>query len=174
MLSKRIISAAIILAGVTLLSGGTAFGTAVPLLDLTENSSTSLTASLIGTSGITVLVENTSADHWTITFSGVGFVPTVTGSGSWTEPDPGSTEGNFVGGTSVANQLKVISDAADQAGMANGTIDLTGFSLDNGVMQVQFNDNGDSTGSVPDATSTLPLLSLSLAGLGIFAKRKKV
>lgn len=174
MLSKRIISAAIILAGATLLSSGTAFGTpSVPFLDLTEDSSSSLTALLTGTT-VAVSVFNPSPDTWILTFANSnGGVP-VTGSGSWTEPDPGSTEGNFVGVNGLAS-LIVMSDAPDQAGMANGTIDTTGFTLDNGVMQVRFTDNGDgTTTSVPDATSTLPLLSLSLAALGIFAKRKKV
>lgn len=155
-----------------MLSGGIALGTGIPQLDLTENSSTSLTANLTGTT-VTVSVASTpTPDQWVLTFSA-----SVTGQEDWLEPGNPNSSNLILPIAGFPDQLLVTSDTTASPGaLANNTTTSDAppvFDLGGGVLDVNFNDLGDGP-SVPDATSTLPLLSLSLAGLGFLARRLKV
>lgn len=164
---KLILTTATVLAG-AILTCGIAQATAIANLVITENSSTSLTATLTGTTAtVTVTAAgNPNLEQWVLTFSGP-----VTGGTEWVEPgNPNSVNlVNPIAG--FPEQLLVNSDVTvttSAGGMTDGAKDTTDFKLNGGEMDVTFNDNGDA---VPDATSTLPLLSLSLAGLGFLARR---
>lgn len=166
---KPVLTTATILAG-AILTCGIAHATAIADLVITENSSSPLTATLTGvTATVTVTpAGGPNVEQWVLTFSGP-----VTGGADWQEPgNPNSVNlVNPIAG--FPDQLLVFSDVTmtgSPGAIANGTEDTTDFKLNGGIMYVTFNDNGDH---VPDATSTLPLLSLSLAGLGFLARRLK-
>jgi hypothetical protein len=148
-----------------MLSTGIAHGAVGSGLVLTENSSTSLSASLSsGLPGLTVTVTYSGTpDLWTLTFNAP-----VTGAAEWLEPD-GISLNDVQLTVGTTDSLTVRSDVRLAAPIGNGGTSDS-FTLDNALLEVTFNDNGDG---VPDATSTLPLLSLSLAGLAILAKRIK-
>jgi hypothetical protein len=158
----------ILLAGAILFGGITQGQTqTVNTLVLTENSSTSLTATLNGTTLTTI--SNPSADFWVIQPpSGHSFMgPEV----NWQEP--GGFNKIFV----PSPVLQISSDLTlpGETGLPNGGTDTAHFFINTaGVgtqpLDVTFIDNGDIS-TVPDSATTLPLLSLALAGLG-FAKRK--
>lgn len=154
------------------LSSHMAFGTQVADLVITENSSTSLTAMLTGTT-VTVSVAPGLSDSWTLTFS-----TSLSAQGVyWLEPGS-QTSANIVELGNSSDQLIVSSEVpAPPSGALNNGQNSSAFFLNlpgggQEDMVVTFNDNGDSA-RVPDATSTLPLLSLSLAGLGFLARRLK-
>jgi hypothetical protein len=137
-------------------------------LVITENSSTSLTATL---NGSPLTVSNPSADFWIIQppTDDFFFGPLV----HWQEPgEPVAFNSIFV----PSPVLQIMSDLTlpGLTGLPNGATDSTHFFLNTPggtlPLNVKFIDNGDVS-TVPDTATTLPLLSLALAGLG-FAKRK--
>ena len=131
---------------------------AVPLdLQITENSSTSLSATLDGSA---VPVQNTAADHWTLTFADT-FVFAVFDV-PWVEPDGSPSLGNFVSGTGT-NQLFVLSDFPVGDDTPDGTtqtqsVFISGIRTD---INITFHDHGDGA-TVPDTGSTLGLLFLAM------------
>ena len=140
--------------------GGVAQGASS--LVITENSSTSLTATLDGAS---LGVINNGANLW--------FVSTpLNGQVDWVEPDNPTAEVNVVQGQ--GDRISVASDLLVGFGgqIPNGGTDTTHFTGANGApINVTFIDNGDGGTGVPDIASTLPLLGLSLGALGLL-KRK--
>ena len=135
--------------------------TAIQTLVITEFSSTSLTATLNGTTSLSVTPG--LADHWTIALGGVsGGFPEA--DQFWTEPAAG-----FVNSVSFINpvpgRLFVDSDIFHgQSGLADGTPDTTTFTLNGNPLTVTFFDKGD-VATTPDTGSTLGLLSLSVVAL---------
>ncbi|MBV9619248.1 MAG: VPDSG-CTERM sorting domain-containing protein [Verrucomicrobia bacterium] len=136
---------------------------AIHNLVLTENSSTSLTATYDG-SAVGVSVIYISGDHWGVT---VGFPVTFSGNPQWTEPEDPSAF-NVITLFAIPNQFIVNSDY-----LSNGTTPLANGSpapnfgtdsRDGKSISVTFNDNGD-VAIVPDPGSTLALLALSLTTL---------
>ena len=132
-------------------------------LVLTENSSTSLTASYDGsTVGVSVIFI--SGDHWGVT---VGFPVTFSGSPQWTEPDDPSAF-NVITLSGIANQFIVNSDffSNSTTPLADGAT-FTGFGIDardGASISVTFHDHGD-VATVPETGSTISLLSLALTTL---------
>lgn len=133
---------------------------------LTENSSTSLTATYNGsTSGVTVTFLGD--DLWNVTFpASVTF--SLFGGVNWLEPGS-TTQGNEVTFfTPPSHTLSVISDfqLAGLTTVGNGiTVNNVGTdSINGGSISATFNDNGD-VASAPDTGSTLGLLAVALAGL---------
>jgi hypothetical protein len=57
--------------------------------------------------------------------------------------------------------------------LPDGSTDKTTFTVNGAELDVTFIDKGGDgpSGGVPDTAATLPLLGLSLAGLGILRKR---
>ena len=131
---------------------------AVPLdLQITENSSTSLSATLDGSA---VPVQNTAPDRWTLTFADT-FVFAVFDV-PWVEPDGSPSLGNFVSGTGT-NQLFVLSDFPVGDDTPDGTtqtqsVFISGIRTD---INITFHDHGDGA-TVPDTGSTLGLLFLAM------------
>jgi len=143
--------------------------TAIQTLVITENSSTSLTALLNGTTFLPV-TTNFSGDNWSITLMGVsGPGGSPVSSQDWFEPG-GAAAGfvNTVGFSSLnsPNQLSVISDRGPgfTGALTDGTSDTSDFTLNGSELDVTFNDKGD-VASAPDTGSTLGLLSLSVVAL---------
>jgi hypothetical protein len=136
---------------------------------ITENSSTSLTATL---NNNPLSVTFSSVDNWTIALGGVsGASPGAGASQFWTEPDAAG----FVNAVTFINQvpgiLFVASDSfPGTSGLADGTPDTTSFKLNGGALAVTFHDLGD-VATVPETGATLSLFGLSLTGLG-FLRRK--
>jgi hypothetical protein len=135
---------------------------------LTENSSTILTATYNGsTSGVSVTFV--SADSWDVTFpSSVTFNP-ISSIAVWVEPENADNEnGAGFSFDLPSNEFVVVSEFFHpiSGGLANGaTANNFGTDTSNGgSISVTFNDNGDTAG-VPEAGSTVGLLSLSLIAL---------
>ena len=131
-------------------------------LVITENSSTSLTATL---NGNPLSVTFNFADSWTIALTGVS-----PNSGQfWTEPDAADfTNAVF---TLSTDQLFVTSEfGPGRSGLADGEPDTTSFKLNGGALSVTFFDKGDGA-TAPDTGTTFSLLGVSLMGLG-FLRRK--
>jgi hypothetical protein len=149
---------------------------------LTENSPTSLTVTLDGsTTGITV--TNTAPDQWDVIFaSSILFSPNTRL--NWTEPEnPSQVNGVFAGNQAEgfgfpvvqSNEMLVFSDTTPLAlasSMPNGgtTPFGIGFEFENPnpprVIFATFNDNAATAeASVPDTGSTFVLLFLSLTAL---------
>ena len=142
--------------------------TAVNNIVITENSSTSLSATYDGsTTGVTVTFLG--PDIWNVTFPS-----TVTfsqfGGVNWTEPENSSlgNEVSFIGNINPRNKLGVLSDftLAGSVTTGNGTtINNVGTdSANGGSISVTLNDNGD-VATVPETGSTFGLLSLSVIAL---------
>jgi hypothetical protein len=130
--------------------------TAIQTLVITEFSSTSLTATLNGTTPLTV--SNFGADEWFIALAGVDG-----GQQNWFEP--GAASDNFVQAQALGNRIEVLSDHPTLGNeLANGATDTSDFTLNAGELDVTFIDKGDVAG-VPDTGSTLGLLSLSVVAL---------
>jgi hypothetical protein len=108
--------------------------------------------------GVPQTVIKNGANKWFIETDG------VVGEKLWQEP--GEPEFNSVVGES--GRISIISDLSGPGatGLHNGTIDKTDFKMNGAELDVTFND-----GPVPDTATTLPLLSLALAALGL-AKRR--
>lgn len=133
-------------------------------LNITENSSSSLTAVLNG-SPLTVL--NPAPNSWS-------FVSPATGTSFAEWAEPGETTVNFINLDPTTGIMLIGSDISGIAGLTpqnNGATDITDFHVSGGAtLDVIFTDNGDSSSTVPDAVATFELLSLSLAALGTMAK----
>ena len=166
---RRITLVAISLAA--LLPGRSAFaGTLfVPThtLDITENSSTSLTV-IFDLNDVTAsVVSLNSSDHWTLTFD-----PSIQFGGFfnfWIEPDD-PTAVNSVGTNGGGNVLDVVSDLHSLNGLEkpDGTPQQQNISVNGqqGLVSIRFFDKGDAAANgVPENASTLALLFLSLAAL---------
>ena len=134
-------------------------------IQITENSSTSLSATYDGsTTGVTVTFLGT--DQWGVTFpSTVTF--SLLGGVNWLEPGS-STLGNEVTFFRAGNGLGVVSDTSlfGSTTTGNGTkIDNVGTDSSNGgSISATFHDNGD-VARAPDAGSTVGLLFLALTAL---------
>ena len=143
-----------------------AYGTAIHQIVITENSSTSLTATFDG-SPLTVIPV--SPDTWSFSLPG-GFLSQ--GQPAWTEPE-NSKLVNYVDFTlntaatvhSDISPLSFFSTSADGASVQVGT-DLS----DGTAVFATFRDHGD-TAAVPDTGTTGSLLGFSLMGLA-FLRRK--
>lgn len=137
----------------------------IDTLVITENSSTSLTALLNGTTTLNVL--NTSSDNWTIDLAGVS--APVASRQFWAEPE--AFFANQVGFFGVPNQLGVTSDVFEPftTKLADGTADTTTFTLNGSPLFVTFFDKGD-VAAAPDTGSTLGLLFGSLLALFGFGR----
>jgi hypothetical protein len=160
--SRRIICAGTLLAG-AMLFGGIAQG-AISTLDITENSSTSLTATLNGTP----LSVAFGSDNWTITIPTQPIAPT--GDSTWAEPEsppfPNETENEVV--VLDATHFAVFSD--DTGGTPfnfNKATDTSHFTYNGTELDVTFTDNSDI---VPEP-STLFAGALLLMPFGISALR---
>lgn len=136
-------------------------------IDITENSSTSLTlvfngVDITSTPGAVML---TSSDHWTLTFpSTIQFGVFNNG---WAEPGGGPFDANILIGQGT-NQLLFISDGVFASTIfPNNSTQLIFGNI--GGFQVPFDttihDNGDGPVGVPESGSTLALCFLSLAAL---------
>src|SRR5436190_1320174 len=130
--------------------------TVIQTLVITEFSSTSLTATLNGTTSLTV--TNNAADLWFVALAG------FSGQQDWTEPGAAGVV-NIVQGQSPFNRISIGSDQnVGFSGLADGTTDTTSFTLNGGPVNVTFFDKGD-VATAPDSGSTLGLLSLSVVAL---------
>src|SRR5262249_5065030 len=150
-----------LLAG-AMLFGGIAQG-AISTLDITENSSTSLTWVLNGVSH-TISTDSAAGEFWDIHVFGsvIGGNPV-----QWLEPD-GTGNVNVV--EPINNSLYVSSDLSPSptSTIANGDTDRTHFFLNGAELDVTFHDNGDIV--VPEP-STLFAGALLLLPFGISALR---
>ena len=137
-------------------------------IQMTETSPTILSVTLNGsTSGITV--QNTSADHWTITFpTNIMFdALKALGGVGWIEPE-NSANGNIVTSPLGNNQLFVVSDALGHPfSEPDGTEVHLGEETGPSPVGVigSFTDNAATAETAPDTGSTLGLLSLSVVAL---------
>ena len=149
-------------------------------IDITENSSTSLTLLYDGMDITTSAVANNATDQWTLTFDPtIAFTSFVFG---WTEPgDP--TKVNLIQSATLgiqnsidapnavvgANMLTIVSDfASGVSSFPDGTtVPEPGFISGNLVtFNITFHDLGDAAvPGVPESASTLGLLFLSLTAL---------
>jgi hypothetical protein len=154
----------------SLLIGRSAFaGGIIPVhtLDITENSSTSLTV-LFDLNNVTAsVVALTSPDNWTLTFASNTQFGVF--NSFWTEPD----DANFVNvvfnnGPNASNVLFVISDNPNTGGaVADGVPQQQNINVNgqDGFVSITFHDKGDAPVGVPEGGSTLALSFLSLAAL---------
>jgi hypothetical protein len=163
--TRRIISLGSVFAATMFFAGA---AQAVDTLVITENSSTALTAVLNGTTQLPV--TNNGLDLWTVGLAGING-----GGEGWNEPGALGTQGfvNKVDGNGpTAPNLTVTSELYFGVPLLpDGATDTSHYTLNGAELDVTFHDNGD-VASAPDIASTLPLLGLSLAALGIFAKRR--
>ena len=138
----------------------------------TENSSTSLSVTVDGsTTGITVTSEG-PPDAWSVTLpSGLG-VGSVSG-GGWFEPEfPNPQSINLILAFSGPNgfSFSVLSDQTTfPTGLSltsnGGTIDAFFDDPNIGFFSAIFQDNSDVATTVPETGSTFGLLSLSVVAL---------
>jgi hypothetical protein len=140
---------------------------------LTENSSTSLTATYDGsTTGVTVTFDGTflGADFWHVTFpSTVTFSIHPIGGVNWIEPENSSLVNEVEFPTAPFNDLVVSSDFTEPPGLTSvadeSTVNNVGTdSSDGASISVTFDDDGD-VATVPDTGSTFVLLALALIAL---------
>ncbi len=160
-----------------------------PKLLFTENSDTSLTATLDGSAFGTV--TNVAPDHWEWRSGVLGDLISSNGFNGWTEPG-NSLAVNFAQGTFFDQSPNTVlgdigydlySDVSitfpNPSGPTNGGYGFT-FTGDSGGNQVlgpidvYFSDLGDSAASAPDNASTFVLLSLSCAALAGFIRFRRV
>jgi hypothetical protein len=140
--------------------------TAINTLVITENSSTSLTAVLNGTTSLGVTLN--FSDDWTIGgLAGINNAETL-----WTEPGAPSTVVNLVQSASVNGGTIIVHSDQDfgLSGIPDGTKDTTTFTLNGVELDVTFHDNGD-VAATPDTGMTASLFGLSLAGLAFFRRK---
>jgi hypothetical protein len=132
---------------------------------LTENSSTSLTATYnLSTSGVTVTSIGT--DGWNVSFpSSVAF--NVSATVDWIEPESSGEVNAFTGAPTTHLALVFSEATTGNPKVADGTtVDNVGTdSVNGGTINVTFFDNGDVVATAPDTGSTLGLLSLSVVAL---------
>jgi VPDSG-CTERM motif len=142
---------------------------AIDTLLITENSSTSLTAILNGTTSLTVTPG--LADNWSIALTGISGLGGFDATASWTEPGAAGFLNLVSFQSNHPSTLFVRSDFFNgNLGLANNTADMTFFTLNLNPLFVTFNDLGD-VATVPDTGTTFSLFGLSLMGLG-FLRRK--
>jgi len=142
---------------------------AIDTLVITENSSTSLAATL---NGNPLSVEFGFADAWFIHLAGLG---PLFSTQIWGEPDAAGKVNFLQVGIFNFNLsdtgLGVSSDVSfPESGLPDGTPDTTTFTLNGNPLSVTFFDKGD-VATVPDTGTTFSLFGLSLTGLG-FLRRK--
>jgi hypothetical protein len=152
-----------------LLLGRSAFATPTPThtLDITENSSTSLTVLFDLTNVTASVVALNSPDQWTLTFD-----PSIqfgAFNNFWFEPAD-LTAHNAVGtDPNASNVLLVFSDLQSISGgeVPDGTPQQQNINVNGqqGLVSITFHDNGDAATSVPENASTLALFFVSLAAL---------
>jgi len=164
--SLRIIYTATLLA---YLFASIAQGQTVNTLVITENP-TSLTATL---NGVSQTVEG-FVDTWFIR------IPGLRGSALWQEPGENDVFNELFTIVNSANAiivnpnptLFILSDRSlvgtPVVANPDGATDTASFKLNGAELDVTFIDNGDA---VPETATTLPLLSLGMAALGL-AKRR--
>lgn len=135
-------------------------------IQITENSSTSLSATFDGVPVTVQNIQNTAPDRWTITFSDTFTFGSFALNG-WIENPPSNTGlGNIVEGDAT-NQLFVLSDIAiGSVPFPNGSqfVENLFISGSQTTVGIRFFDNGDGA-RVPDSGSTSGLLLLSLIAL---------
>jgi hypothetical protein len=145
------------------------------MIDLTEISSTSLTA-LYNGSATGIIVSNTGPDQWTLTFA-----PTVTFLSNldvgWIELENPSQVNLISTTTPPSNQLFVTSDTSPNLTSVFQNGITTNFSVGTdrsnfavSAILATFHDNA-ATSEVPDTGTTFSIFGLSLMGLG-FLRRK--
>jgi len=169
----------LIVAIAAVLAAPSIFGGGINLIDLTENSSTSLSATFNGSAAL-ITVVNTGLDQWTVIFPEFILI-NPNASYRWTEPE-GVNQVNLV--TSLSgienHQLFVTSDVSSNlvGASPNGTINPVpiGFDTSGGQSTVIFASFHDVAGasefaSVPDGGTTLSLLGISLVGLAFLRRR---
>jgi hypothetical protein len=160
----------VLLASLGFVSTQNAGAIAIPVLTLTEVSSTELDYSW-STGEHGVLTSAAGNDWEPLGISGPALAggDAIGSNGTWAEPENAQAR-NLVflftlGGTAPWS-LRVFSDGPGVVANANGdTINSVGNSF-----QVTFRDNGDS---VPDSGSTLLLLALGLLGVGLLRVTSK-
>jgi hypothetical protein len=139
----------------------------IDTLVITENSSTSLTATLDNNP---LSVTFSFDDGWSIALAGVS---AAGGHSSfiqaWSEPGAAGFVNKVIVGAED-NQLLVRSDFPRPSGLADGTPDTTNFALNGGPLSVTFFDKGD-VAAAPDTGTTLSLFGLSLTGLAFFRRK---
>jgi hypothetical protein len=137
---------------------------------MTEHSSTSLTVVENGSTLSSSDVNNTSADHWTVTLPTA--VLSLTFAIVWAEPENLALDRNAPTGWNAVTwdsttQLSIVSDTSFSNALrevSNGT-DTFISSTDRESDQYRFTDVSDSAVATPDTGSTFGLLSLALAAL---------
>jgi hypothetical protein len=136
-------------------------------LVITENSSTSLTATYNGSSVPIVFV---SPDLWFFPGGALGGPPINFAPQQWTEPE----NSNLVNSVNFNPGGLIFSDAMANSQFpinANGASVQVGTDPFNGLPVIAtFNDLGD-VARVPDTGTTASLFGLSLAGLGFFRRK---
>jgi hypothetical protein len=144
--------------------------TATHNIVLNENSSTDLSV----TFDAPVMVSNTAADQWTVTFPDTFIFGAYTL--HWDENPSSLVLGNIVD-VSGTNELSVFSDIiTGQTPEPNGFTFTNRLAFDSGNpvnVNFTFNDLGDGSSSVPDTGSTLGLFIVSLIAL-LAARRGSV
>jgi hypothetical protein len=149
------------------------FANPIPLhtLDITENSSTSLTV-IFDTNNVTAsVVALNSPDNWTLTFD-----PSIqfgVFNSFWLEPDPNFVNVVFNNGPNDSNVLFVLSENPNTGGaVPDGTTQNQGITVNGqlGRVDIRFFDKGD-VATAPDTGTTASLFGLSLTGLA-FLRRK--
>jgi hypothetical protein len=146
---------------------------AIDNLVFTENSSTSLTATLNGNA---LSVTHVGTDGWFITLAGVsgpiqlpGKAP-LDGHQFWTEPGAAGFPVNAVTTQMSLNRISVTSDLnVPFSGLPDGTQDTMNFSLNGNPLFVTFFDKGD-VATAPDTGTTGSLLGISLMGLAFLRR----
>ena len=155
-----------LMVAITALVAQPVFGQAQTLV-ITENSSTSLTAILNGTTSLNVN-NGATANVWFITLAGVGGSQQI-----WMEPGDTGVFNTVTPQLLIpTSRLRIISDepVGGITGLADGTPDTTHFTLNGNPLSVTFFDKGD-VATVPDAGTSFSLLGVSLMGLA-FLRRK--
>ena len=152
-----------------LLLGRPAFATPTPThtLDITENSSTSLTV-IFDLNNVTAsVVALNSPDNWTLTFD-----PSIqfgVFNNFWFEPDAPTAHNTVATDLSMFNVLDVFSDLPGPIGgeVPDGTPQQQTINVNGqqGFVSIRFFDKGDAAAGVPENASTLALFFLSLAAL---------
>jgi hypothetical protein len=152
-----------------LLLGRSASAGPVPThtLDITENSSTSLTV-IFDLNNVTAsVVALNSPDNWTLTFD--TSIQFGVFNSFWLEPDdPNFVNVVFNNGPNDSNVLSVLSENPNTGGaVTDGTPQQQNITVNGqqGLVSITFHDLGDAAVGVPESASTLVLFVLSLAAL---------
>lgn len=138
----------------------------VPQLVITEYSSSSLTATLDGSSWS---VTSQGANEWLVFTPGFVLPEDI----GWKDAENPTTEANFVESITPGIDLIVSTDqpvvSTATGFLANGETDQGDFTYNAGPLDVTFNDDEGAT-SAPDAAGTFSLLALSMAALMILKR----